>query len=191
MSASYFQPATDFPYDHGQIACRLFLRLACSFWVTFSEDWRFLLAPAAPVLPLILKSWGQGNISFACAAQKDQPPERAPAPCVQSLAHHSPCVQAQAPGSQPAWAALPAGFTHSPALSGWTCHSRSVGFTPCLTSLIYLSLTSAKAQSSGTASPQLTHRQQQGALHGCFVGKDLSSGNPKLKSFCHKLGSSS
>lgn len=158
MSASYFQPATDFPYECGQIACRLFLRLACSFWVTLSEDWRFLLAPAAPMLPLILKTWGQGCISFACTALKDQPPEWALALCVQSPAHRSPCVRARAAGSQPAWAALPAGFRHSPALSGWTCQSRSVGFTPCLTSLIYLSLLSAKAQSSSTASPQLIHR---------------------------------
>lgn len=189
MSTLYFHPATDFPYDCGQTACRLFLKQACSFWVTLSEDWRFLLASAAPMLPLILKTRGQGYNSFACTALKDQPPERALAPHAQPPAHHSPRVRAQAAGSQPAQAALPAGFRHSPALAGWTCQSRSVGFTPCLTSPIYLSLLSAKAQSSSTASPQLIHRQQQGGLHGCFVGKELNSGNRKLKSFCCKLGS--
>lgn len=163
MSASYFQPATDFPYDHGQTAFWNWPAVLGWHFLKTDEDWHFPLAPAAPMLPLILKTWGQGCISCACTALKEQPPEQALHSCPSPGCWLSACQ-----------AALPAGFRHSPALSGRTCQSRSVRFTPCLTSLVYLSLLSAKAQSSSTAPPQLIHRQQQGGLHGCFVGKDLN-----------------
>jgi len=131
-----------------------------SFWrLTLSEDWHFPLAPELPMLPLILKTWAQGYISFACTALKDQSPERASAQRAQPSAHRIPHGRVQAACWQPARAALPGGFRRTPALSGWTCQNRSVGFTPCLTSLIHLTLLSAKAQSSGTVSPQLTHVQ--------------------------------
>lgn len=188
MSALYFQPATDFPYNRGQIACRLFLKLACNFWVTLFEDWRFLLAPAASILPLILQTQGQGCAGFACSAQKDQRLQhRVPSP-----AHLSPGVPAQAAGSQPAWAALqPAGFRHSAALAGWTCQGRSVGFTPCLTSLVYLSLLECQGSELQHSFPPAHTQATAGRTAWLFCRERLNSGDPKLNSFCCNLGSSS